>query len=57
MARPGGMNLLEHMEHDQYASIRNTENFYYPFASKSEWELANWLSGGALSQNDINAYL
>ena len=56
-AHPGGMNLLERMEHDQYASIRNTENLYYPFASKSEWELADRLSGGALSQNDINAYL
>ena len=56
-ACPGGMNLLKHMEQDQYISIRNTENLYYPFASKSEWELADWLSSGALSQKDINAYL
>ncbi|KAI5988373.1 hypothetical protein EDD15DRAFT_2172578, partial [Pisolithus albus] len=57
VSRTGGMNLLQRMEMDQYASIRNSENVYFPFASRSEWELADWLSSGALSQKEIDAYL
>ncbi|KAI5994108.1 hypothetical protein F5J12DRAFT_686679, partial [Pisolithus orientalis] len=52
-----GMNLLHHVEMDEYAPICNSENIYFPFASKSEWELADWLSRGALSQKDIDTYL
>jgi hypothetical protein len=55
--RKGGMNLLAQMDNDQFAPIRNSENLYYPFASKSEWELADWLSSGALSTKDIDTYL
>ena len=54
---PGGLNYLQQMDRDEYAHIRDTDNVYYPFASKSEWELARWLSSGALSQKDIDAYL
>ncbi|KAI6105053.1 hypothetical protein EDD16DRAFT_1634110 [Pisolithus croceorrhizus] len=56
-SRTGGMNLLQRMEMDQHAPIRNSENVYFPFASKSEWELADWLSSSALSQKDIDTYL
>ena len=45
------------MDQDQFAHIRDSENVYYPFASKSEWEFANWLSSGSLSQKEINLYL
>ena len=51
------MNHLQRMDKDKYADIRNHENLYYPFASESEWEVANWLSSGALSQNDIDTFL
>jgi hypothetical protein len=44
------------MSHDVHSVLRK-ENIYYPFASESEWELARWLSSGALSQKDINQYL
>ncbi|KAH7906891.1 hypothetical protein BJ138DRAFT_1137785 [Hygrophoropsis aurantiaca] len=44
------------MECDQYAEERRT-NLFYPFASQSEWELANWLSSGALSQKEIDQFL
>ena len=53
----GGMNHLQHMDEDKHANIHNNENLYYPFASKSEWEAANWLSSGALSQNNIDIFL
>ncbi|KAG1802822.1 uncharacterized protein HD556DRAFT_1489651 [Suillus plorans] len=45
------------MDDDEYATIRHTENIYYPFASKSEFDLAGWLSRGALSQKEIDAFL
>ncbi|KAI6039085.1 hypothetical protein EDC04DRAFT_2568878 [Pisolithus marmoratus] len=57
VSRPGGLNLLQRMEMDQYAPIRNSENIYFPFASRSEWELADWLSRGALSHKEIDTYL
>ncbi|KAI6022479.1 hypothetical protein BKA83DRAFT_4054337, partial [Pisolithus microcarpus] len=53
----GGLNHLQRMDQDKFAHIRDSENVYYPFASKSEWELANWLASGALSQKEIDAYL
>ncbi|KAI5982229.1 hypothetical protein EDD15DRAFT_2181328 [Pisolithus albus] len=53
----GGLNHLQRMDQDEFAHIRDTENVYYPFASKSEWELANWLASGALAQKEIDAYL
>ncbi|KIK12808.1 hypothetical protein PISMIDRAFT_120205 [Pisolithus microcarpus 441] len=53
----GGLNHLQCMDLDDFARIRNSENVYYPFASKSEWELANWLSNGVLAQKEIDAYL
>ncbi|KAG1773359.1 hypothetical protein EV702DRAFT_1181125 [Suillus placidus] len=45
------------MNDDEHADIRNTENLHYPFASKSEFDLACWLSGGALSQKEIDGFL
>ncbi|KIJ59743.1 hypothetical protein HYDPIDRAFT_32958 [Hydnomerulius pinastri MD-312] len=54
--QPGGLNHLQWMDRDVHANDRE-ENVYFPFASASEWELANWLSSSALSQNEINQYL
>ncbi|KAL4072026.1 hypothetical protein J3A83DRAFT_4372007 [Scleroderma citrinum] len=45
------------MDNDAHADIRDSENIYFPFASQSEWGLANWLSSGALSQKEIDSYL
>ncbi|KAI6034827.1 hypothetical protein F5J12DRAFT_699735, partial [Pisolithus orientalis] len=53
----GGMNLLQHMDTDQHADTQNSENIYFPFMSQSEWQLANWLASGVLSQKEINGYL
>lgn len=57
VAKPGGLNHLQRMDRDQHAHIRNHKNLYYPFACKSEWEFANWLSSGSLSQREIDQYL
>lgn len=57
ITKPGGQNHLQRMDDDEYATIRHTENIYYPFASKSEFDLAGWLSRGALSQKEIDAFL
>ncbi|KAF8546295.1 hypothetical protein OG21DRAFT_1427394, partial [Imleria badia] len=56
-SHPGGINNLELMDQDRYLNICNMENLYYPFMSSSEWELANWLTSGTLSQKDIDWYL
>ncbi|KAI6013017.1 hypothetical protein EDC04DRAFT_2579612 [Pisolithus marmoratus] len=45
------------MDQGEFAHICDTENAYYPFASKSEWELANWLASGALAQKEIDTNL
>ncbi|KAL4065354.1 hypothetical protein J3A83DRAFT_4059898, partial [Scleroderma citrinum] len=52
----GGMNL-QCMDNDPHTDICDSENICFPFTSQSEWELANWLSSGALSQKEINTYL
>ena len=36
---------------------RESNNVYYPFASKAEWELAEWLSLSSLSQSFVNEFL
>ncbi|KIK18553.1 hypothetical protein PISMIDRAFT_109244, partial [Pisolithus microcarpus 441] len=53
----GGLNHLQRMDQDEFTPIQDSENVYYPFASESKWELANWLASSILSQKDINAYL
>ncbi|KAI9458068.1 hypothetical protein HD554DRAFT_1992288, partial [Boletus coccyginus] len=54
---PGGRNLLQRMDEDGFTEVRNSENIFFPFASKSEWEVADWLSSGSLSQSEIDTYL
>jgi len=53
----GGRNLLQSIdETDNYREER-AKNIHYPFASRSEWQLANWLAGASLSQSDITSFL
>ncbi|KAG2351944.1 hypothetical protein BDR07DRAFT_1245445, partial [Suillus spraguei] len=54
---PRGKNHLQKMDDDIHANIRNTENIYYPFMSKSEFDLASWLSSRALSQKEVDSFL
>ena len=52
-----GENLLACMDRDKHASIRNNTNLYFSFVSRSEWELADWLSSGALSLKEVDTFL
>jgi hypothetical protein len=57
IAHPGGENHLQKMDRDVHAAIRHTENLYYPFASKAEFDLGYWLSEAALSQKEVDGFL
>ena len=48
--------FMDNFNADQYSSLRNA-NFYYPFASRQEWELALWLLRSGLSMNAIDRFL
>lgn len=54
-----GANLLQ--EIDQNDALRqrrvDSENIFYPFASRAEWELARWLGTRSLPQSEINEFL
>ncbi|KAF9477723.1 hypothetical protein BDN70DRAFT_810175 [Pholiota conissans] len=54
--KTGGANLLQAMDSDRNAAVRQT-HLFFPFANKAEWELASWLCNGGLSQRDIDTFL
>lgn len=54
----GGKNLLQVVEDDILANTRaESDNIFYPFASKEEWELAQWFTHSSLPQSEINSFL
>jgi hypothetical protein len=57
--RPGGKNLLQRIdEDDEFAAYRASQSdIHYPFASRSEWQLAKWLASASLSRAEIDRYL
>ena len=57
--RPGGKNLLQRIdEDDEFAAYRASQSdIHYPFASRSEWQLAKWLASAPLSRAEIDRYL
>jgi hypothetical protein len=57
ITKPSGQNHLQRMDDNEHTDIHNTENLYYPFTSKSGFDLACWLLGGALSQKEIDGFL
>ncbi|KAF9455364.1 hypothetical protein BDZ94DRAFT_1316309 [Collybia nuda] len=52
----GGTTFMDEFDNDVHASKR-TENLYYPFASRDEWELASYLLRSDLSVASINTFL
>lgn len=54
-----GYNLLQNIDQfDDLAQQRNdSDNMYYPFASRAEWQLARWLSTTSLPQSEVNNFL
>jgi hypothetical protein len=51
-----GTTFLEKFGLDEHADIRQ-ENFYYPFASKQDWEVGSWLQRSSLSMAAIDSLL
>ncbi|KAG6374954.1 hypothetical protein JVT61DRAFT_3709 [Boletus reticuloceps] len=52
-----GRTFMKAFDEDQFAHIRQSENLYYPFADRAEWELAEFLLTSCLSMADINRFL
>ena len=48
--------FMEQFESDVHADKRKA-NLYYPFASKSDWEMASWLLRSGLSMALIDEFL
>ena len=55
-AHPGGTVFMDQFFNDQYATLRQ-ENLYYPFASRTDWQLASWLLRSRLSMAAIDDFL
>ena len=53
---PGGTVFMDQFFNDQYATLRQ-ENLYYPFASRTDWQLASWLLRSRLSMAAIDDFL
>lgn len=51
-----GRTFLKAFDEDQFADIRQSNNLYYPFADRPEWDLAEFLLTSPLSMADINRF-
>ena len=52
-----GTTFLDIFDEDRFMEIRNSNNIYYPFANRPEWELAEYLLTSGLSMATINHFL
>ncbi|KAF9235101.1 hypothetical protein BU15DRAFT_89705 [Melanogaster broomeanus] len=55
-AYPGGKTFMDAFWEDEYATMR-TENIFYPFASRNDWQFASWLVRSGLSMAAIDSLL
>ncbi|KAG1879138.1 hypothetical protein F4604DRAFT_1880090 [Suillus subluteus] len=53
---PDGLTFLDLFDTDEYAEYRK-DNLFYPFTSKEEWEIADFLLRSPLSMAAINEFL
>lgn len=52
-----GTTFMDAFDQDAFSEIRNTENLYYPFTDRLEWELAEFLVTSDLSMAAIDRFL
>lgn len=52
-----GRTFLKAFNEDEFAPIRESENLYYPFADRAEWDMAEFLLTSCLSMADIDRFL
>jgi hypothetical protein len=55
-AFPGGKTFMDAFWEDEYSTMR-TENIFYPFASRNDWQFASWLTRSGLSMASIDTLL
>ena len=51
-----GTTFMQHFECDEFAE-EHTQNLFYPFASRAEWELAAFLLYSDLSLATLDTFL
>jgi hypothetical protein len=52
----GGKTFMDVFWEDKYSTMR-TENVFYPFASRNDWQFASWLTRSGLSMAAIDTLL
>ncbi|KAI6004772.1 hypothetical protein EDD15DRAFT_2155216 [Pisolithus albus] len=52
-----GTKFMDAFDQDRFAKTHNTENLYYPFVDRPEWELADFLVTSDLSMAAIDRFL
>lgn len=51
-----GTKFIDAFDQDTFSEMRNSENLYYPFANRLEWELAEYLLTSELSMAAIDRF-
>jgi hypothetical protein len=58
VSQAGGRNLLQQIDKgDEFATVRAQYDVHYPFSSRADWQLANWLTCAPLPQSEVNSFL
>jgi hypothetical protein len=52
-----GKNLLQQMDDNVFAEIREKYDVHYPFSCWADWQLAKWLTNSSLPRSEIDAFL
>lgn len=54
----GGMNLLQQIDqNNELAAARKKHGVHYPFVSRADWQLGQWLATSPLPQAQITSFL
>jgi len=51
-----GKSFMDQFDAHEHAHHRS-DNLFYPFASKQDWEIASWLCRSNLSMNSVDEFL
>lgn len=52
-----GTKFMDVFDQDMFSEMRDFDNLYYPFADRSEWEVAEFLLTSELSMAAIDRFL
>ena len=51
-----GFTFMDQFDSDRFSDLR-TENLYYPFSSRLDWEVGAWLLRSGLSMSAVNDFM